>query len=281
MGTKRPASEIHPSRRPQVPSAKKRKTNPHPHRKLEPSNHAINPLKARIRSIKRLLEHKENLPADVRLNHERELASCTWQLEEAERERKKSEMIGRYHMVRFFDRQKATRKLKQVKKKAKECEGTEEEGVWKQKVHEGEVDVNYAQYYPLDQVYSALYPTGGKKKKKDQDGGDQDGDVQMEAEAEAKEEERKGDPDMWKVVEKCMEKGKLDALRNGTLFKTVAAPKTDDDIALKEKKSDKKKLDKKNGKAGKSDHKADKNERNNKHANEQAEDEDSDGGFFE
>lgn len=109
MGTKRPhPSEVHPSRRPQVPaeaSNKKRKVNPHPGRKLEPKAHPINPLKSRIRSLQRLLEHNENLPADVRISHERELASCKWELQEAERERRKKEMIGRYHMVRFFGMQ--------------------------------------------------------------------------------------------------------------------------------------------------------------------------------
>lgn len=273
MGTKRPHSDndVHPSRRPQVPApSKKRKVNPHPHRKLEQSNHAINPLKSRIRSLERLLKHKENLPADVRLNHERELNSCRYELEEAEREKKKSELIGKYHMVRFFDRQKATRKLKQTKRKAKETAGDKEKAAWEQKVHECEVDVNYAQYYPLDQPYSALYPTKGKKKRKGADeseeGSGADGD------ADKQEEERQGDPDMWKVVEICMQQGKLDKLRNGILMKSASRPKTDDDIAARERKADKKK-----------DKKATKGEKSikEKQPAAQEDDEDSDGGFFE
>lgn len=277
MGVKRAHNEVHPSRRPQVPegsSSKKRKVNPHPHRKLESSNHAINPIKSRIRSLERLLKHRENLPADVRLNHERELASCRYELDEAEAEKRKSDLIGKYHMVRFFDRQKATRKLKQTKRKLAEAKGTEEEGVWRRKVHEGEVDVNYAQYYPLDQAYSALYPTKGKKGKKAATG--EDGEEAGSGD-DAKQEERQGDPDMWKVVEICMAQGKLDKLRNGKLMKAAASgPKNDDDLAARERKQDKKQKDKKAATT-----KAEKNKSVGEDKKVQEEDEDSDGGFFE
>lgn len=266
MGTKRTHDEVHPSRRPQVPEgSKKRKINPHPHRKLEPSNHAINPLKSRIRSLQRLLKHKENLPADVRLNHERELASCRYELDEAEAEKKKSDMIGKYHMVRFFDRQKATRKLRQTKRKVQEADDAQEKAIWEKKVHEAEVDVNYAQYYPLDQAYSALYPTKGKKKARsdDESGGKSGAVVDPDAQ-----ELRQGDPDMWKVVEICMAQGKLDKLRNGKLMKVIAAPRNDDDIAARERKQDKKQ-----------DKKASKVQKSKAEAREDAEE--SDGGFFE
>ncbi|KAL1302053.1 hypothetical protein AAFC00_002498 [Neodothiora populina] len=280
-GTKRTHNDIHPSRKPQVPegsSSKKRKTNPHPSRRLEPSNHAINPLKSRIRSLQRLLSHKdEKLPADVRLNHERELASCRYELEEAETEKRKSEMIGRYHMVRFFDRQKATRKLKQCKRGLKEA-GEEDRKVWEARVHDAEVDVNYTQFYPLDQPYSALYPTGtkkGGKKAAAAAGAAADDDTAAE-----KVEERQGDPDMWKVVEICMAQGKLDKLRNGKLMKAASGPKkTDDDIAAREKLQDTKTKDKKNAKA-------DKNSKGGKTKVKEVVEpvdagEESDGGFFE
>ncbi|GAB7355856.1 hypothetical protein MBLNU459_g6516t1 [Dothideomycetes sp. NU459] len=270
MGTKRPHSEdVHPSRREQVPEMKKRKMNPHPNRKLDKKAHPVNPLKSRIRSLERLLKHRENLPADVRLNHERELASCKWELEEAEKGRRKQEFIGKYHMVRFFDRQKATRRLKQVQKKAKDAEGTEDEDVLAEKVHEAQVDLNYTQYYPLDMAYSALFPGKTIKSKKGKEV--QEGSADNEAE---KLVEKQGDPDMWKLVEKCMEQGKLDALRNGKLLKGVSS-RQDDDMAptsASKGKKAKEKADKVKAKKAK---------QVKEQSQQQEEDEESDGGFFE
>lgn len=273
MGVKRPNADIHPSRREQVPLTKKRKVNPHPGRKLEPSNHAVRPLKNRKRDLERLLKHKDTLPADVRLNHERELQSLEYELAEAEKERRKSEMIGKYHMVRFFDRQKATRKMKQAKRKFAAYEGGDQDikRALREEVHKTEVDVNYAQFYPLDQAYSALYPTKGKKKRKGGDeseegsGGDADGDGQ----------ERQGDEAMWLVVEKCMELGKkkLDNLRNGKLLRDAPGQRNDDDIAAREKKADKKK--------SKKAAKEDKSKPKDDEAMDVDDGNDSDGGFFE
>lgn len=44
----------------------------------------------------------EALPADVRINCERELATCEYDIETAAHDRIKQQMIGKYHMVRFF-----------------------------------------------------------------------------------------------------------------------------------------------------------------------------------
>ena len=217
------------------------------------------------------------MPADVRLNHERELASCRWELEEAEGNKRKKDLIGKYHMVRFFDKQKATRKLKQAKRALKLVEegGAEKDArkAAQVEVHKCEVDINYAQFYPLDTAYSALYPTKGQKSKKETEDEEEGSGSQGEGDKEA----RQGDDAMWKVVEKLMEmgsKGKLDKLRNGVLLKTAAGPKHDDDIAAREKKQDRK-SDKK---------KVFKNEKakaqEQQPAAQDAGDE-SDGGFFE
>ena len=56
------------------------------------------------------------MPADVRAEKERELASLKHDLDAATEKRERSEMVGRYHMVRFFERQKATRRLKAARK---------------------------------------------------------------------------------------------------------------------------------------------------------------------
>jgi hypothetical protein len=259
MATKRPHSEVHPSRRELVPGQeKKRKVNPNPHRKLERKANPVNPIKSRIRSLNRLLQHKENLPADVRLNHERELKSCEYDLAIAENQQRKKDLIGKYHMVRFFERRKAERRLKKLERRAKEGEADLDE-----QIHEAKVDLNYAMYHPLDIVYSALWPTKGKK----------------DAEGNEIEVEKQGDPDMWLVVEKCMEEGKLDALRNGKLLKSAPAQLNNDDSIGQKASNARAKKEKKDKKV--KDKKAAKKADEDQVMGGQNEDEDSEGGFFE
>lgn len=62
---------------------------------------SVNELKRRIRDVKRLLNHKE-LPADARIVQERALAGYEKELKEELERRKRSEMIKRYHFVRFL-----------------------------------------------------------------------------------------------------------------------------------------------------------------------------------
>ena len=52
--------------------------------------------------MKRTLDRSENLPADVRVEKERALAGYKLDLEKAEYEKRKQQMIKKYHMVRFF-----------------------------------------------------------------------------------------------------------------------------------------------------------------------------------
>ena len=63
---------------------------------------SINELKTKIRDVKRLLGHAEGMPADRRVEKERELAGYQRDLEEAEEKKKRSEMISKYHFVRFL-----------------------------------------------------------------------------------------------------------------------------------------------------------------------------------
>jgi len=83
---------------------KKIKPTPPP---LNPRNAkiaAINPLKSKIRDLTRVLEHADHLPPGVRIEKERALVGYRMDLENAEEEKRTKEMIGRYHMVRFFGR---------------------------------------------------------------------------------------------------------------------------------------------------------------------------------
>jgi hypothetical protein len=72
---------------------------------------SVNALKSRIRDLKRLLAHVENVPkhkmsAGARQERERELEACEHELSEKLRGSREAEyrkkMIGKYHQVRFF-----------------------------------------------------------------------------------------------------------------------------------------------------------------------------------
>lgn len=69
---------------------------------LQRSETSVNPLKKRQRDLTRLLAHTDNLPADVKIGYERELASCRHDLEIAQGRLYRNQMIKKYHMVRFF-----------------------------------------------------------------------------------------------------------------------------------------------------------------------------------
>lgn len=63
---------------------------------------SVNPIKTKIRDVSRLLERSEILPAGVRIEKERALAGYKQDLEEAYEEKRKQQLISKYHMVRFF-----------------------------------------------------------------------------------------------------------------------------------------------------------------------------------
>ena len=213
MATKRAAPHVHSSRQNQVPDEPQRK-------RRKPDNagpksfkkaHPVNELKSQIRSLKRLLERDDKLPATVRIEKERALQTAQHELEETQRAKQKSDMIGRYHKARFFDKQKAAKRLKQARKALKACEdGGEGDRVeLEEKVREGEVDVNYAQYFPLEQHYVSLFP------RKKTDGEDEEGAEDEQQKAE--EPIQKGDAEMRQRVKQCMEDGTLEDLRHGRL----------------------------------------------------------------
>lgn len=271
MGTKRPHTSSHDAGT-SSSAPKKRKFDPSsssgkkPQHKPAPSANPINPLRSRIRNLKRLLAHddahdtpsrshgsstaqevgqdglhpsraeailhskdeldiaakhqrrdekrRKRLPMNVRVERERELRGLEERLEEAERKRKRGEMVGRWHMVRFFERRRGERRLRRGRRELRELEaeaggegGVEGKGRERRKreaerrVHDAEVDLNYALYWPLERAYVSLWPRKGKG--------------QEEGKGEEDAEEAKGDREMWKLVARCMAEGTLEDLREG------------------------------------------------------------------
>ncbi|KXT12732.1 hypothetical protein AC579_8898 [Pseudocercospora musae] len=203
MATKRQAPDDHGVR----PKRPRYNINPNKPANLSGKSfkkaHPVNELKSQVRSLRRLLER--DLPANVRVEKERALQTVIKELEDAEKAKKKSEIIGRWHKVRFFDRQKAERRLKKARKALEDA--AEADAELQKQMEDCEVDVNYAMYYPLEVDYVPLFPSKRKK-----DGGETEN-----AEAADKAAARMGDQAMWEIVKKCMAEGTLQDLREGRL----------------------------------------------------------------
>ncbi|KAL4741303.1 hypothetical protein BDV11DRAFT_71329 [Aspergillus similis] len=194
----------------------------------EERQHAsVNELKRRIRDVKRLLA-KPDLSADKRVIQERALAGYEKELADEERRRERSRMIKKYHFVRFLDRKTATKEVKRLTKKRDElAKDADIDEPTKQKklellnarLHMANVNLNYTIYYPLTEKYLSIYAEKKKSKGQDEDG---DEDVPMEEGTTQQEEtvtaattaEKKA---MLQTVEKCMQDGTLDLLREGKL----------------------------------------------------------------
>lgn len=99
---------VHASRQLQVygnkprPAKKPRNSEP-ARRQLHASS--VNAIKKKIRDVSRRLERSETVPADIRVQDERALATYEQELAEAEAEKTRQKLIKKYHMVRFFGMQ--------------------------------------------------------------------------------------------------------------------------------------------------------------------------------
>ena len=273
--TKRGAHDIHPSRQNLLPrestnSRKRQKPSNLSGTKSFKKARPVNELKTSIRNLRRLLDRapdaatgKEVLPPKVRIAKERELASAQHELAESQAAEARSKMIARYHKVRFFDRQKATKRLKRARKAMKEVEDdAEERERLALEADECELDVQYAMYYPLDVAYVALYPSVRKVEGKEKEEG---------APAEV---QRQGDAKMRALLKKCAAEGKLDALRNGKLDKDGNYKAVDEVKDEDEQPKGKKKAESKGKEVTGSKRKAETIE-------PEASGDESDGGFFE
>lgn len=130
-----------------------------------------------------------------------------------------------------------------------------------QRIHNAEVDVNYAIYYPLMKPYSSLYPKSKTRKNDDSEDGDEDGKSKSD-----ETDGPKGDVDMWRAVERAMEEGTLEQLRYNKEAVPAEPPKKSKKPVVKDKKKDNASM----AQSGSS-----------KTYATQEQDEDSDGGFFE
>ncbi|MCJ1479744.1 18S rRNA maturation protein [Lambiella insularis] len=212
MGAKRSlADEVHPSRRPNIDDryTKRRKMNPHDDSTQTSSPQSVNALKEKVRDLSRLLDHSKTLPADVRVEKERALAGYRLELEKAQDEKRRAEIIKKYHMVRFFERQKATRALKKLQKKFAATPSSDAEySMLQRAVREAEIDLNYTMYYPLAEKYQSLYPRKGDQAPVGEEQGQEIGGRGGRGLGAER-------PPLWFVVERATAEGTLETLRDG------------------------------------------------------------------
>ncbi|GFP53963.1 hypothetical protein ACSS6W_001602 [Trichoderma asperelloides] len=155
--------------------------------------------KKRIRAIERSLRRNQDMPVNVRIDLERELASQKQIVADQEYKRKRSTMISKYHMVRFFERKKASRLVKQLRRKLEQESDSSEAEKIRHDLHIAEVDEAYTLYFPHLETYVGLYSSNAKKTAEEET---EEGKIA--AAKAALEAER---PPMWSVIEKALAEG--------------------------------------------------------------------------
>ncbi|KAH3679939.1 hypothetical protein WICMUC_000682 [Wickerhamomyces mucosus] len=118
----------------------------------------------KIRDIERLLSKKrDQLPSDILVEKERQLAALKTELNNLSEVQKVKKIAKKYHMVRFFEKKKALRKYKQIKKEYDQLivDVADKKDLKKlrKKLTHHEIDLAYVVNFPKDQKYIALYPT--------------------------------------------------------------------------------------------------------------------------
>ncbi|KAF8608433.1 hypothetical protein BDV93DRAFT_603245 [Ceratobasidium sp. AG-I] len=162
-------------------------------KKSNPEEPGVQKTKASLRQTHRLLA-KDNLAADVRIQTERRLKSLESDLAKAEIRKKERAMAVRYHKIKFFDKQKVTRKINQAKKALEAPELDKKERKKLQKALLGHrIDLNYILHYPKLDKYISLYPST------------EAADPDNAAETDKLRTERR------QLVREAMEKGEMDA----------------------------------------------------------------------
>lgn len=222
MGSKRPHSDVDgASSRHNAPN-KRPKQHFQSHKPASHGNStqlgvSLHEVKRRARNIERRFAKGDDLPADVKQKFERELVQCKTQIDEITHKKRRSDMISKYHRVRFFgtfpaqllspprisvanvyraERKKAERLRKKLKKQAEEATDPEEKASIEADLHIADVDYHYTRYFPFLERYESLYTATDESKDDDAEG--------QPAAIRALHSER---PPMWKVVEEAMRNG--------------------------------------------------------------------------
>ncbi|KOS14268.1 rrna-processing protein efg1 [Malassezia pachydermatis] len=114
----------------------------------------VNKLKSIMRQTKRLLS-KDSITPGARIEAERRLLAIERELEERAQSNKERTLAARYHKVKFFERQKLVRRIKQLLRSIDASENTKS---LRAELYESRVFLNYVLRYV------ALFGDRGAKK---------------------------------------------------------------------------------------------------------------------
>ncbi|THG99237.1 hypothetical protein EW026_g3063 [Hermanssonia centrifuga] len=165
----------------------------------------VQKIKAALRQTRRLLA-KEKLGADVRVATERKQKALEADLVEAERVRKERTLAQRYHKVKFFERQKVTRKLSKIKRQLEESTEKKERKKLEKVLLELRVDLNYIMHYPKLKKYISLFPPEVRRQQPEEE---DDGSSEKESRKQTVEETDAQREEIRKMVRGRMESGEL------------------------------------------------------------------------
>ncbi|KAJ2984739.1 hypothetical protein NUW58_g5903 [Xylaria curta] len=161
---------------------------------------SINWLKKRARTIERRLNREDSLPANVKHDLEKELDHHKQKLDDLTDGKRRSAMIKKYHMVRFFERKKADRLAKQIRTQLKATTDEEERQRLEADLHIAEVDALYARYFPHRERYVSLYPVSSLR-------AGAKGEAEVEDSSAAARSLRTERPPLWNTIEKAAKRG--------------------------------------------------------------------------
>ncbi|WVQ96505.1 hypothetical protein IAU59_003610 [Kwoniella sp. CBS 9459] len=119
----------------------------------------LSKIKASIRQTKRLLA-KDNLEPGLRVQTQRRLTSLEADLANAEKREVEKKNGAKYHMVKFFDRQKLLRIIKRLTKKVGKSGDESAKSVKaEEELQDARIMLNYVLNFPNTEKYISLFPT--------------------------------------------------------------------------------------------------------------------------
>lgn len=114
----------------------------------------------RIRDLERVLKRPVPMDEQKRIELERAVAAYKVQAEDIIGDRKNKKNVEKYRMIRFFERQKASRKVKQARKLVEQADSDAKKKDAEALVVKYMADLAYTIHFPNDIKYISLYPNG-------------------------------------------------------------------------------------------------------------------------
>ncbi|KAG5360501.1 rRNA-processing protein [Yarrowia sp. B02] len=117
-------------------------------------------IKKRIRDLERVLNRPVPMDESKRIELERAVAAYKVEAEDLISGRKNKKNVEKYRMIRFFERQKASRKVKQARKLVENADSDAKKADAEALVTKYMADLAYTIHFPNDIKYISLYPNG-------------------------------------------------------------------------------------------------------------------------